>query len=691
MTRRLITFIFALMVLMAAASAVCAVGIDNLLDDAQGQPFKTWKGFKLKSSRQKNGEIRFAFSGLGDARVDVVLVPRDDKTDCFGRSRSFNVFSQTISGEANPDATARLMNEILKRLELNDKGQVLPGRKSILDENRLLTEHLKVKEKKDFIYYYLLVLCTILILTALAFLPRLALIVRDSFKNLSLWEKRLVCSALALALILRVFAPYRLVQLYSGYALTSDAVWFNHVPRYGAGWYVFFNHVFHLLPPDHLSIIWVNVVFSSLSVALLAFLAHRLFNYTGVAASVAFMAALHPLFVKDAVSESMFPLTMFWFLGGLSFISVWIEKRHIVDLIAGMLLFALAMLSRPLLVIFPAVALLFLLPQAGLIPALKQGWKRLIIASVAVYAVAIPNFMHLANVTGDNAFPYAPRLLDNISNDYLRFFSSFNLLWNPNYTPLYMWPLLLAGLWLLLYRERRYGALVPLAASIMLFTIYLVDQPPPSMPRLQIPAQMMLLPLMAAGLALLLQLAHSSGIKARTVKAIAVVTILVATATLIPPYAHLWRFNNSDEEEIFLGEINRHLPDGPFILVRRDMGDKPHDYIDCAFPDYRIVPPQRRGITMGIEEFWGLYSSGALTADKMPADVYFYAGTRCYAQHRDHESEYVRWRMHPDCEEMFQHMVLENVIEKDVQNHPETYHRYHNDNNLRLGLYRIKL
>ncbi len=668
----------------------CKQDITGLLHDKNGQMAELPATWKLLHAEQNDEEFSFVFSGKDQDKLEITCQSRDDSRAFFTQSRSFNIIYKTRSDRTAHPESKRLIESVADLIKANDDGSfTFSSRDSTASEDAftLAAKEARIGYRDRAGPFSLPTKIVIYLLLAFSLfgLLKLALLLMAEFGRLGNTEKRLWLVALIVGLSARTLAPAQMVQLYSGYGNTSDAVWFDYISGYGGAWFAFYHLLFQFLPNDHAIIQAVNMLIASATIVIFSLIANRYMKIKGMAAAVAWILALAPIFIKDANTESMLILALAWFFAALWFLDSYIENSSLSDLIFFTCFAALAFMARPFMAILPLIALVLALGKQGGIKALWIRKRPIVAAFAAVAILVLPNFLNTWQSLGPNPFPYRERLLDVFSGRYGNYLDSFNLLFAPTHTPTALLMMLLTGAAFMFAakHKRKLAALV--AASFLFFMLYTIDQPPASMPRLQIPSQYFILPIMGAGLLFLLNLLPGIARRNRTAAiSSGVLFALLFACSFSLPLKTLWKPDNSIEEERFIRLVEDFLPENDFALVRRGLEDEPRDFVDVAFPDYLFTPPKRKGAALEIAV---LLRNGK---EVLPTRrVYYFEGTRCFAQQRHDESRYHKPGLHPQCKAMHDKFHLKPVLTREKENHFETYHRYPQSKTLKFSLYEV--
>ena len=516
-----------------------------------------------------------------------------------------------------------------------------------------------------------------------------------------------LATALFSGAILRIFCPHRLVQVFHGYTLTQYASELGTIPPYGPGTFALYHLPMRMFGVDHLWLWIINTTVGILTLGVLAFCVYRLFGggeqtrggeavppgpSPGLIAAVfVWILAIHPMFVKDHVSESILIPTLFWWTLGWACWQSYRIKGRAVDLFACGAMLALAALSRPLWLFGP----LFVW---GLDRVAVVGKKR-VHFNKPVFWVAVVGFaIVLAPLVYHRWLGTAmfPSLLEVGPGEFLARIAHVSariLLFHPEATPIVVPILFILGLWRAPKPLKKLIWTVT-GIGLVLFILYSYDQPFPSMPRLQVPSHWMFMIVAAVGGAWLWERARSRLVShTRIWFGIAAV---VAISSVAATYPHHWRVRSYDVEERF---FRAHLPGlktlapkgGVFVRIGQE--DQPRDWVSRAYPEYLLpgdwqvfdLAPFMSEAEKGVGDLW-----------KRP--VIYLRSTRCYAQLVDDVQHLKRWAhlkrqpAHPACrafEDSFQLNPLVGPELNQVGN-AENYLHYPEDGLYSLALYRVE-
>lgn len=212
----------------------------------------------------------------------------------------------------------------------------------------------------------------IALLLSLLVLPR---VLRQAWRFLSEDQPtQRLFFVILLAFVLRALSPHRLVMVYFGYLHFDDAVYLQHLPRYGPATTVLDHMWFAALQwltgeqPRIQWQQWLHVILGTLTLLPLAALAQRLFNLRHAGLMAMILLAILPLSLLDHGSESMLVPALFWWSCGALALQEFEQTREDKDLLCAIVMLGLCGLSRPdAMLVGPLTAILLMKkPQAHL-------------------------------------------------------------------------------------------------------------------------------------------------------------------------------------------------------------------------------------------------------------------------------------------------------------------------------------
>ncbi|MFT3768107.1 MAG: glycosyltransferase family 39 protein [Minicystis sp.] len=506
--------------------------------------------------------------------------------------------------------------------------------------------------------------------------------------DLSRSARRAVLAAVAVAALARlVLAPLRLVMLYIGYQLTSQALALQPIPRYGAGVPAFHHLILRAFGPDHTTILRVHAVLGIAMVPLVAALAHAIYRRPRVTVAAAFLWALVPAFIAHDTSEAVTVPILLFALAGLVLLTEALTEARPVALTGAAALLGLAMIGRPEL---PMLAPLAAVAVAAALPDARRRWALPHVALLAV-ALAVLVTPHLAHV-----YASARLLASQDSLPMGRYAASFIRVGvlDPRLYPILLVPFVVLAVIPFGGKgePRWWRSLLLLGVAAADFGITLVDLDPANILRVQVPGALFYALVAAAGIDKALSLPALETRARPPVLAAAIAGVLAISTVPCLPAA--FQQTNEDEEESFLRAARAALPGDSHLLVRLGYGDIKSTLrgapVHLYFPDYLFSPPGRDRAVRDIVEW---------ERDPTHPDAYFYLGVRCYTP--EHSFDTSRdWQspptvpMRPACRRILDAYAAETIVERDAPSHGDPvrtgYYGGDTTQPMRLALIKLK-
>jgi hypothetical protein len=592
------------------------------IDPAGGELLGTWMDVSAGGMRFDGGEIResvgrFRYVSDSDKPLATVVVEVHHRDTVARPARRTGQFALQV---AQGPAPAALLDAIETRLAHGEhafrwieRGPSGSARGSWLD---------RAAAPKLHVAWLLLAQAPLWLALAYAHAAR-------ELRRMTPLARGLVIAAMAAAAVARwVLAPLRLVTLYTGYQLTSEAIALQPVPRYGAGAPVFHHLLMRLFGEDHRVVLWAHSVLGVAIVPLLAAFALRMQGRQRVAVIAAFSWALVPAFVAHDNSEANTVPAVLCMLGGLVLLGGGVAERRPGALTGATALLAFAMMCRPELpIVVPAAALVTVVAARDAstkgADLLSDAWP----LAVATVAVLVPHVAHvLASaqlLQVEASLPSAPQSGAPIDVAVLA----------PRLFPFAWVPLAVVALASSEGPDRppsrrmRDGMLLAVAA--LDFVVTRLDLDRANILRVQVPGALFFALVASSGLDLVLdRLARwSAGLRWRRPLAGGLVAATAASA--LPSLPAAFARTNEDEEESFV-RLARSTLHGEPLLVRLGYGDVERSSGTLSthlyFPDYLFSPSSGPRRVRDIVE----WERGA-----EPGPAYFYLGVRCYARERE--------------------------------------------------------
>jgi hypothetical protein len=487
---------------------------------------------------------------------------------------------------------------------------------------------------------------------------------------------RATAAAAAVALATHALAPAHMIMVYGGYGLVSDLA-AGTIPRYGVGTLFAYGPLLWALPPDHATIQLANRALGLASLALAYTLGARLIARTPTArAALAWLLALLPVIPFDHASESIVVAPTVLALAALLRLTAPSPSPPRGVLAATLL--AAAALCRPELLVVAALTPLWLLAVRALPPpAARRAAAAFALAAAPILAVQLAQALTRSAALHDQGA--LPGLMTPIAAA-ISGITHRSIFAHPTYVPPVVTALLLAALALPGPHRRAALATAALAAAWLAATaIDLVDI---SIPRLHMPALLLLLPAAAVGFALLLDHAPRLRLPPPTAAALAAVLLLAGSAYSA---SRLYRPTNEAAEERFWRDTAAVLHQTGGCVATLDYPDPPAPGKTPRFvPAYLLPEPPDRHPLYPLAEL-------PLATRACPGPVYVALGLRCYAAYRDDDAPAPATAAPlPACAAALARPDLVAVFERDLPNRGDLgFPLYPSAPTLRVGLYRV--
>ena len=471
--------------------------------------------------------------------------------------------------------------------------------------------------------------------------------------------------AFALTLILHIVAPGRMVMEYTGYDLTTRLGAVADLPRYGAGAVWLYRPFFLLGGVDHETTQLANRFFGALTLLPLTALTLAWVPRGRVAPLfVAFAFALSPVFLRDHTSEAIQAGAGLLLITGLAAFVVGLRRRRDRGLtVLSMPILAWAATTRPEV----AVALVPLLVAVWFVRRRVMGWRALGLGVVALASWLLAHAVWMAETASrlvdTGAIAGSELATERLAKVWLQDNILLDGLWVP-------WIILACGLLAFLQRGRRVVALGAWLAILLYLGLSSVDLPHVSVPRVHLPAVLLLLPVAAVGLMWFERRLRGVGY---ALFAGTVVWSLVGMGTVLAPT------NGDAEEALFQRAVTESRARGVTCVGVMDTGDLPAPgsvprYVPrYLFSDARVV-----GLR-DLERIWPTCGGRALVI----------LGMRCFTVDRD-EGEVAPLKAEPlaGCVRAKRVFRLAPVVETRVPNRDElALEIYPQARELPLGIY----
>ncbi|MCB9727401.1 MAG: hypothetical protein H6746_02840 [Deltaproteobacteria bacterium] len=497
---------------------------------------------------------------------------------------------------------------------------------------------------------------------------------------------RLTAITLALLLgatvALHALLPSRLVMVYTGYDLTARLGLTADLPRYGAGAIWLYQPFLAFFGLDHASLQLANRVFGALSLVPFAVLAFAVApgRRAGPLVATALFALL-PVVWRDHVSEAILAGTTLLVLTGLAGAALALTRPAR----AGWLFIALPVLAaavtcRPEVAPALAPALLGLAltgERTRPTESVNAGRRRRLVLAAAAAILLAATAPHLLWLAGSAA----RQTLDGsilpadvaMSTRLVEVLGRANIFLAGPWAPaaLLVW----AALALLDTRERRPTAVGLWLAALVWIAISALDLPEVSIPRVHLPAMVLLLPACGLGFERIQRL-HPPAL--RLANPVIAAFVLVGAVTSFAP---LFTPSNADAEDALIRAARAALPPtgGCLATVRFD-DPPPPGHTQRHFPDY-LFP----GTTIvGLSRFDAV---GASCEGRAVALL----GTRCSMALRPPGAPPPSGPPQLEvCTRFRQRYALEPVLERTLPNRTaHTFPMYPATPTLDVGVYRV--
>ncbi|MCB9786657.1 MAG: hypothetical protein H6744_08190 [Deltaproteobacteria bacterium] len=502
------------------------------------------------------------------------------------------------------------------------------------------------------------------------------------------WATLLAFAAAALA---HALVPPHMIMVYGGYGLVSDLAT-GTIPRYGVGALFAYGPLLWLGAADHATLQAANRLLGLACLPLAWQLGCRLVAPPGLArAAAAWLFALLPVIAFDHASESIVVFPTFLALAGLCRLTDPVAARtaggpaspSATDaraLVAAVLLGAAA-LCRPEILIAAALVPLWLV-AAGALPPRQARRVALVTALASLPLLAVQLAQALARSAALQAEGALPGLGSPLAGA-LAVVLHRNILTRPDFTPPLVGLLVLAGL---LYRSpQRRAALATAALAFAWMAATAVDLVDISIPRLHMPALLLLIPVAGLGLAELRArwLTHDPRPASRA--AFAALLVVLFTAGAGWSAWRLQRPSNEDAEERFWRDVAAVVQRTGGCVATLDYPDPP-----VAGKTPRFVPAYLFPEGPDRHPFYPLSELDRALA-RCPGPVHVALGLRCYAAYREAEDPVPPGREPlPICRDVWRRADLEPVFERELPNRGDLgFELYPAGGPLRVGLYRV--
>ena len=706
----LATLIVVIFFRMGLACAASKEPLELLIDKGQTLPvaFDEWT---LSSFEANPRTLTYLFTHKTYGPLRVMLQHRDDRDRSFGRTKSFNIlYEGQPADDKHGQAIGALMERIIARIDSRDDGSLTlkplprlgydpPGKAPEHELTIASPDRTGMADGRLYLWLdrYERHFSGILLFLSLLGVLFLVVPFRRKLAALSTKERWILFFLLFVAALVRAVIPSRLVMVYGGYPLINQAIYFSDLLRYGGGTPVFYHLFMHVLPfENEQAFLVVNTIVGWVTLPFVWLWVLRKFpKQSGMALWFAVILAFHPMLLKDHNSESNLIPTLFFFFLGLNH---WFEfrstksRRHFIFALAAL---GLAVLSRPLMMFF--VPLTLVIDEVFSSESSAGITKNAnVLGGLALMAVLL--LPHVGFIYTWWEIEQRFNLSAGLSGlviGLVEVLSPLNLYFHPGYSP-FVLPLVVVAAFVLTPKGRR-APLWRFAALALLFYVpYSIDKPPPSMPRLQIPALYFLSALSAVGL----HLVWRKAVEIHRTHLAAFSLLLLGTVGMLWPFATLWTKGNDQTEHEALVEVAQHLPQGRVTLGVLKLGDPPYPWgIYFEYPDYLWRSPSRDVRRLGLGEL-----VSRVRRETLQREGYVYLGIRCYALMWEKPPEGVGSQtisvasegiddtyVHPACKMVREKLELQPVFEWNALNleRQGDFIWYPDRETLPVGLYRV--
>lgn len=593
-------------------------------------------GWSYGGSRCERDRCTLTFLGEGGGTFSVSLTPRDEAAPSFARSASFNISHlDPLEGLESPEG--RLFTQVVAAIQRNDRGQVeligpdpaatpptdvegrggddapageAPGFRAQL--GRLSTrDQVQVRT-----------VMVLLLLAVGAFVVAMVLL-GQTWRGMGVTTRRVVLLALGAAIVTRLLVEPRLVMIYWVYGFTDVVATFRELPRYGAGAATLYRLLFAATGPDHLVLVWVHTVAGILTLpAAVAFL-HRHRARGPAVAIFAVLLAMTPMFIRDHRTESILVFAVFCLWYGLLLLDGFLLDRRRGCLAGAVPFLGLAVMTRPeMVVIVPAAVAVAVIargrdglrgPRAPLALA-AATFVGLLVAQMAHLAVAVPQQVEAGALPSLNL-----RMLAALPG---------HLVMRNAWLKLEFFPVLVTAVAVLgAARPPRGARALAWGSGVLAIawtSVYYMDLPITSEPRLHAPAAMLVALVAALGAETAAGLLSAATPRLRSAALLCLGGLVALSA--LPSIPSLFAPTNEDQEEALYRRVVAALPEGRACLVQISALDDPPEGKTHRFhPQYLLRPPNRDDHVFSITQ-WEAGTDG-----RCPEGGYFYLGLLCYA------------------------------------------------------------
>jgi len=725
MLRRLVPGFAVFLTLSVWASPVAGATPDALLA-GEGETLDLPDGWTYAGARREAGRCTMTFQRETGGTFSLLLTPRDEAAPSFRRSASFNISHvDPIDGMESPEG--RLLLHVVASILRNDHGQVdlvtvdpPAAPPSVPDAGRAAppdprAEAPSFRAQLDKLpgkaQLQVWVVLFLLALALAAFVLALRLL-WEAWFGMAAATRWVVLASLAAAVALRLMVEPRFVMIYWVYGFTDMVAAFRELPRYGAAAATFYRLLFAVTSTDHLVIANVHTVLGILTLpAAVAFLQRHRAGGLAVAVFAVLIAAT-PMFIRDHRTESILVFGVFNLWYGLLLLDGFLRERRLLCLGGALPFLGLAVLTRPEMVLIVPMAVAVAVVARGR-AGLRGARIPLGIAAAAFAALVAVQLVHLfVAVPQQVAAGALPSFNRHLLGSLPRQLVVRNAWLNVDFFPVGITAVAFLGV--IRARAGSRGLIWGAGLLAVLWTsVYYIDLPITSEPRLHAPAATLIALIAAVGVEALVELLRPARRRVRGAALAGLCGLTVLSA--LPSIPSLYAPTNEDQEEETYRRTIASLPTGQACVVQISALDDPPEGKTHRFhPQYLLRPPNRDDKVLSITE-WEAHG-----ADRCSDGAYFYLGLLCYAavsEEADHGAilERVverRCLFGPDCWRVsFRNLDFDKpprrpmlsscarmmeiagapVFEADLENLGDNEFGYYPDvANFRVGLYRLQ-
>jgi len=412
-----------------------------------------------------------------------------------------------------------------------------------------------------------------------------------------------------LALVLRIFLspPTFLHEYYHIAETIRGYLEGNSPPAYGKAGPALYRLVAAALDLDHVVgvIFYTNAVLAALAVPAVALLSLFLIGRWDHALAAGLLLCVLPHHLRFSASEVLFVPAITLAIWSAALFALYLRKRRLFDLLVGVLALALAMQTRPELMVFPGLVValvLFLEPRSWRVLLSRHA----VVAAALLAGLLAPRLLELSGAVGGGPSPKLPQLD--------RYLAALFLL-DTNVTPaVYQLMLAIGAVWTLRYRPGLLAWVALLFAGYTLSSLSLFDNPPYNLRAQLLPDSFTVL--IAAGAIC----AVGDWLRAPP-RAVALLSAAVTASILFSSYGFVRELRDQQLQFAFLDRTIPDLPERGTLLAAIDVGGRRLD----AFPTFLLDRDRKAYALVDVRD--------AAAAEQWPPsapDLIYYQGMYCY-------------------------------------------------------------